>query len=140
MIKVGKFTKQEKGGCPHPGQWPGLLAGAFPELFRLFCQPRPAPAIYNWAPAIRTFPFILTVPAGPGQPRPVAGARAPSCYSKRQQTAKGMNTRDHVKTCRAILCRPERVCSTILKNHQKTLIKFSKVSSRVERANTFFLW
>ena len=43
-----------KGGCPRPGQWPGhgrgrpgVLAGAFPELFHLFCQPRPAPAIFK---------------------------------------------------------------------------------------------
>ena len=41
------------GGCLRPGQWPGhgrgrpeLLAGAFPELFHLFCRPRPAPAIF----------------------------------------------------------------------------------------------
>ena len=42
VIKVGKITKEEKGGCPHPGEWPGLLAGAFPELFCLFCQPQPS--------------------------------------------------------------------------------------------------
>ena len=36
-------------------------------ISRTFPLILPAPAIYNWAPAIRTFPFILTVPAGPGQ-------------------------------------------------------------------------
>ena len=67
VIKVGKFTKQERGGCPRPGQWPGQAGGTGQGIYRTFALILPALAIYKWALAIRTFSFILTVPVSPGQ-------------------------------------------------------------------------